>query len=60
MSGKTSFFIVGVVLIALIIFVYIFSTPKLPTHVMPVGVDGSSRSLPVVDSAARSTDTLAK
>jgi hypothetical protein len=60
MSGKTSFIIIGVLLTVLVVFVYLFSTPKLPTHVMPVGTDGSARSLPVIDSAVIKADSLSK
>ena len=53
MTGKQSFIIISILLIVLIVFVYIFSTPSRPVHVAPVGTDGSATSLPVIDSLAK-------
>ena len=57
MSGKKSFIVIGIVLAALIVFVYQFSTPKRNMHLAPVTGD-IEKSLPPIDSAK--ADSLQK
>jgi hypothetical protein len=56
MSGKKSFVIIGIMLVAVIVFVYQFSTPKAHMHLAPVTGD-IEKSLPEKDTSSKMADT---
>ena len=59
MSGKTSLVIIGILLIAVTVFVYQFSTPKAHMHLAPVTGD-IEKSLPAKDTSSKMADTVGR
>jgi hypothetical protein len=59
MSGKTSLAIIGILLVAVTVFVYQYSTPKAHMHLAPVTGD-IERSLPPKDTSAKTADTAGR
>ena len=57
MSGKKSFIIIGIILAALVVFVYHYSVPKPNMHLAPVVGDNIEKSLPAKDTASRPDGT---
>jgi len=60
MSEKKSLIIIGVILAALIVFVYHYSVPKPNMHLAPVVGDNIEKSLPAKDTAAKTDSSKAK
>jgi hypothetical protein len=58
MSDKKSLIIVGVILVALIVCVYKFSTPHGHMHLAPSVGDDISKSLPAKDTTIKVADSL--
>jgi len=59
MSEKKSLIIIGILLVAVTVFVYQFSTPKAHMHLAPVTGD-IEKSLPPKDTSSKSADSATR